>query len=422
MNDTANLLLLIFNAILWGTTSLYCWYKFHYFSLGISILLFYTIISFIDIHLFFSPQYVGLFEDLSFFPFLYLYIAILLVLYPLLRVKENRIFYIYKPSTFLYNITIAGLIFFSLYGFWNIVAELPKGIIMLLTDNEYGLEAYQEGLANLDRSKSGGINILDIGCNAARAIVPAFMIHYYATSDRVNKIVLIGLIVSSLLGPLQAIAKASRLDPAIFIINMLFLYVFWRNFIPKKRLQKLKSFFLILFFLICIPFMCVSLSRAGGDFEKTFYSLERYTAESFIRFNNYGLNANGCRYGDKTIPAFKELCGLETARTYSDRLHKYYKMNMNESVFYTFVGDFTLDYGAVLTIVIFLFTAIFFGYTLKIRGRILLFHQYLLLYLLLYGCVGFFQFPLADINGNMRIILLSFLILIFKLEYDLNKK
>lgn len=421
MNNTAsNLFLLLMNFLLWGGSLFYYWKKNHYFGLGTAILLFYTIISAIDFHLFFSPRSIGQFNDLSFFPFIYLYVMMLLVICPILQIRENRITNIYEPTS-LFKTTTIILVLLSLYGIWDIVTELPQGLVLLMVDNDYAKEAYEAGLANLDRSRTGGISILNIGCNAARAVAPAFLI-YYITCSRINKFILIGLIISSLLGPLEAISKGSRLEPAIFILNLLFLYIFMRKFISNNLKSKIKLFAFSIFLLICIPFLIITISRTEGDTERTFYSFERYAAESFLNFNNYGINANGIRYGDKTFPAFKEICGMETARTYVERRIKYSNMNIDESVFYTFVGDFTLDYGPICTVFIFILTALLFKYALTIRKRMLLFHQYLCLYLLLYGCLGFFQFPLGDINGNMRIILLLFLIFVFKLEYDISKR
>lgn len=421
MNDIQNNFFLILNALLWIITFVYILRKKRYWGLGVSILLFYATISVIDIHLFNSTQAKGEFEMLKLFPFLYLYAMILLAIYPILQIHERNLNAIQSPNESIFKSVSIILIIFSLYGIWDIISNIPKGLIMLMIDDDFPKEAYKDGLESLDRSKSNsGFNIISIACNAARAVVPAFML-YYITRPNTNKILLTGLIVSSFIAPLQAIVNGSRYEPAVFIVNLFFGFIFIRKFVSKKIRVKFNIIGLFTVTLICIPFLFVTLSRTDGDTDRMIYSIERYSAESFLNFNNYGLNANGFRYGDKTVPVLKELCGMETARNYMERRNKYWMMNMDESVFYTFVGDFTLDFGPFITAILFIFNAIFFCTALKIRKQRMLFHQYLLLYLLMYGCVGYFQFPLADINGNMRIILMLFLYFLFKMEYNIHK-
>lgn len=56
-------------------------------------------------------------------------------------------------------------------------------------------------------------------------------------------------------------------------------------------------------------------------------------------FNNYGMDANGIRYGDRTAPLIRKLLGLKTSTNYYERRFVYSKMLVNDSYFITFIGD-----------------------------------------------------------------------------------
>ena len=180
--------------------------------------------------------------------------------------------------------------------------------------------------------------------------------------------------------------------------------------------RKMKRFFLLFFVLLLVPFFVITISRNEGDFDRMLFSLERYSSESFLRFNNYCLDANGCRDADYVLPVVKELLGLNPARDYAARLSKYSYMNIDESVFYTFVGDFTLDFGPFSSVIIFFFLMIMFVNALSAKRKEIYFYQYILYYILLVSCLGYYQFPWGRIEGNLQLIVLLLLMFVFYMD------
>lgn len=417
MND----LLLYFNAFLWGGTFLF--YQRIKTSFGVvsGILLLYFIIALLDIHLFDNIYSVGVFKDLKIFPYIYLYILIVLSCYPLLKVERSNILYIQEPSRKIFNVVCVGLIALSLFNVADLISRVSDGLFLLFIDSEYGKEAYNMVAANYTSASSSknlmDYNYIGILSNVAKAISPLFLV-YYLTVENKNKYILIGLLFSSLLNPLVGISSGSRGALVMFSVNMLFLFLLVRKILPSNLERKIRRGLMIIGLALLIPFLAVTVSRNEGDLNRALYSLERYSAESFLRFNNYCLDANGCRNGDYTIPVVKELLGFPTARDYYARLQKYYYMKIDESVFYTFIGDFVLDYGPIYAIVIIFILSLLFGVALKIRKRRLLFHQYIIYYILMVGCLGYYQFPWGRIEGNLQLLVLLFLSLLFKFDYE----
>ena len=223
------------------------------------------------------------------------------------------------------------------------------------------------------------------------------------------------LSVATLLSPLAAIASGSRYVIIIFLMEIISLFVLLRNQFSASQLKKVRKIICAILIVMCIPIMLVSFSRNNSNKFDTFWSVERYVAESFIHFNNYGLDAGGIRNGDRTATLFKQILGLNPAKNYAERLIKYSNMKMNESVFYTYVGDFTLDYGILPAVFIFLGLSFFFGKILSCKGNQLYFYQYIILYILLEICLGFYGYIYSDSTGGVRLLILLLIAMLFKI-------
>lgn len=409
---------LIINTILWTCVFVGYQCKTRYFSTGSGILLMYTIISVGAIHLY--NYYPKEFEQITMFPFIYLLCMILLATYPILTIGESKITHIQAPNIQLFNIVCIGVIILSIIGLPRTIHLIQENMMAIIFEGDEGVNIYREAANNTMSKTESGLNIVAILSNAC-GNVSLVLLMYYITVKHINKILLIGLIISSLIGPLGGLANGGRALMAVYIFNVVFMVVFIRKMLSSNIKKKLLRIVVVAIVLFMIPFITLTLSRNSGDFEKTLLSIESYTSQGFLKFNNYGLDAGGTRNGDYTAVALKKILGLNPAMYYSGRVNKYSHMKMNESVFYTFVGDFTLDYGPILAIIIFIATSCFFKRCLKVRNNTIAFHQLLLFYLLMVGCLGYFQWPLGREAGNIQMIIIFLLAALFKLDFDLKK-
>ena len=55
--------------------------------------------------------------------------------------------------------------------------------------------------------------------------------------------------------------------------------------------------------------------------------------ESFLFFNNYGLDADGIRYGDRTANLFKQIIWDDTPHNYMERRDKYPHLKIDDYYF-----------------------------------------------------------------------------------------
>lgn len=414
-----NIFCLSTNIVLWFLIFVIYQYKIRYFGIGSAILLFYLMIAISAVHLFYSP-YSWMFGPLNLFAFFYLAIMIILAIYPILALKEKKLQQISSPTPLLFNTVCIIIIFFSFAKFPSTLLSIKENFLAIIIDESAGAQAYGASTGGyVSKSASEG-DIVSIISGMCCGVSMSFLC-YYLTKKKKNKLILLGLILSSLMMPLYGITNGSRSGIASFIINFIFILIFIRGTISKEIRQKIYRYFSIAAVILLIPFFTVTLSRRSGDLEMSVLSIERYFAEGPLRFNNYGLDAGGIRYGDNTIVAFKKVAGLDPAMYYKGRLMKYRNMKIDESVFYTFVGDFTLDFGPLVAFMIFILLAIIFRRLLYIRKGKFEFWQYLLAYVLITSCLGYYQFPYGRETGNVQLIMFLLLIILFWCDSKINR-
>lgn len=415
------------NAILWILVFIYYRVKRSQWGITHTILLLYSSIAVVSLHFFiYYPFSDQMFDEMTLFPYIYLFIMLMLPLYPIIKLENNPISFIQRPRKSLFYIVCLGLIILSFYHIDDMFENVINGIFMLFVDSDTGLLAYQKGAANFTTDMSSGdlnkkVDYLSVLANLARTIVPVFWLYYLSLGDK-NKCFFILLTICALLSPLNSVASGSRYGIVVFMMETTTVFLFVKNFLSQKKRIVLKRISSIVLVALMIPFFLVTISRNSGDLKNALYGMERYFSESFIHFNNHGLDAGGIRYGDRTMPFFKMLVGFDTAKNYPERLWKYRDMTINESVFISYVGDFTLDFGPILPFVLFLLVSVYFRKRLIIRNRELLFHQYILLYVLVKINLGFFLYLFADVYGNAHLLLLLMIYCLFKLDYQMYKR
>jgi hypothetical protein len=148
-----------------------------------------------------------------------------------------------------------------------------------------------------------------------------------------------------------------------------------------------------------------------------------YGGQENLYFNKYGLDNGGIRYGDRTFPLFKRILGFENVpKNFMERRDKYPHLKISDEVFYTFVGDFTIDFGPIIATFIFLFFTLFVVINTKIRNGIIRFHQLILLHFVMSVCMlgGLKLYPFSDVGGNLQLIVYFIAYIFFRLDYNLR--
>ena len=386
----------------------------------------YIVWSILSLLLYNSSWFAGAYSKLSFFPFVYLFLMLLIAIWPGIQYERALVTSIQKPNKHLLYI------FFIIYGICSIIVlivslpHLTDGIVHLLSDSDAGQIMYEEANAADSHSDlssqnvtSGVLSIFNTIHALFRDPSIFFLFYYLTLRNRNNSIVffLIVILVSDLL---ISLAGGGRTSFVMILLTILVAYFLFKEFLDVKIRKSIRSIGIVMILLVSIPFMALTISRwsdssANGG---TVGGLLSYAGQSTLNFNEYCLDANGTREGSRTAGYFKYLLGLSERQNVRSVRNTYYYMKLNDTYFSTFVGDFVLDYGPILAALIFVLFSFFFSKLTKPSSRKMPFHRLLALFFALSVCGqgGMYLFNYS-FGNNLIILAYLFLYVVFYLDY-----
>ena len=367
-----------------------------------------------------DPLFSMTFEPLTVFPYIYLYMMLMVALSPAIYFHNNEpkgIEYeetrVMKP--FCWMVIICAVIIIP-----DIVGNFNEGIVKLFTDSDAGKDAYSEQLSEASDKGSSISNIPSVIFNASYDLI-LFFFFYYLTQEKKDVPLLLGLSVCLVIGVLQPVMYGQRTGVINGILTIFAAYMMFRQFINKKLAKSIEVIGMTGVVLAILPVAAITFSRFGTTNAGVMGFLNWYVGQGSIYFNNYGLDAGGIRYGDRILNLFKRVIDPSTPKNYIERRMKYHNLDMDDDRFTTFVGDFCIEFGPILTVVIFILFAWYILRNIKYseNGKIKT-HQLMLLYFTICVCMqgGMYLFAYAD-TGNLRIIVLFAFVYYLKLHEKL---
>ncbi|MCQ2368916.1 MAG: oligosaccharide repeat unit polymerase [Paludibacteraceae bacterium] len=410
MDSTISIIPLTINLLLYALTFIAYHNKRKYWSIGTFLLLQCVVLAVLAIASFYAPTsgWKPYKSFLHIFPFIYLYIMFMLAMYPVLKFHEEQ----YKLTEEPVNFIIVPVIILTLIGFLQIpeIIELFKSSITTLVDSKQGgAHLYAQMRDNAHTSGHSATNILAIIGNSTSEIC-VFLFVYLHTLKKKFTLCKIGLFSIFACSSVRGLASGSRYIVLLAFISLIACLVLFRPYLTKRNLSNLKTLSIVCIVIAALVVGAITISRFGNNSKNknaTTQSVLWYTGQSMIFFNNNGLDANGIRHGDRTINLFKSFFDEDTPRNYVERRKKYSNMALDDYVFYSFVGDFTLDYGPFWAFIIFIIAAIVLRYKTKVYGNNVEPHKLLLIFIIVNCCLqgSMTLFPYADIGGNLKLIL-----------------
>lgn len=420
---------IIFYIVLWMGLTFYYVRHNKGLTLGLALILLYTTQAIVALPLYNSPDAVSFqfFHKLSYWPFLYLFIMIVISMIPIIKLRENNIKYIEIPS---HGVLTFLCIFFPLFSLISIIETIPRlqaGIFLIMASNNDGImDLYDQSteMRTMGMVSNHYLGIVRYFMSIGRTIGPLLFFSYLIKKNR-SPMVLLLLSVSLLQTPFEGIANASRLQLFSQFFILFLLYCFFYPFIKstdRKIFRKVAVVIVSFFFAF---FMIITIVRSqysgGGAGVSGLFSIERYYAEGPLNFNGYCMDANGTREGHIVIPYLLRMAG-EKVLTPEELLFKYSYMTIDNRIFSTYVGDFVLDFGPLVAFVIFIVLFMWFDYLLnhKRRGR-LNYGQVVIIAIVTKFCSGFYQYGFGSVGGNQMFITVVFLAIVFMTRNGLNK-
>ncbi|WP_028898277.1 O-antigen polymerase [Prevotella sp. HUN102] len=365
-----------------------------------------------------DPLFSIAYNPLKVFPYIYLYLMMMIALTPLIVVH-------YRPTSTIQPIYTRILGFISVIILLSTILMIPgimkdsANLVDIVADPSAGKEAYMEKIEGVETSGSAIRNLPAIIFNSLSDIA-IFIFFYYLTLEKKNKFFLFCLSAGIIANFIVAITQGQRSGVALAVFTIIGGYMLFKQYIQAKIKKIFSIIGIAAAILIAIPFTAITVSRFGEDSDASgtiegFISW--YVGQGSLYFNNFGLDAGGTRNGDRTANLIKRIIDPKTPKNFMERRDKYHNLNIDDHFFTTFVGDFTIDYGPVYTVVIFIMFNLLIIVLTRTRGSSIKLRQLLLLYFVL--CInmqgGMYLFSYSDIGGNLRII--NFILLYTYLLY-----
>ena len=373
------------------------------------VLLFYATISIGSIYLF-NLDSVWSFSDITFFPLCYLFMILMLFMRPLYHYSSGKTVKLKLPNPQLMK--ILSWIVVIVYMIFFLQTILSSFSLSDLFNAEILAENYENKSQNVGVDDST-INIFGIFKNLFTDILWLLFMYNWIKG---NKFLAIGLLFSLIVAVFTALAWGARGPIMNILLDIPFMYFVFRKSMTAKmcRIFIYSIIFFIAIALLGFVGLTIGRFEDSADFSM-FDIIVYYSSSNFLQFDNYALDANGIRYGDRVFPIFRLLLGLDITGNYLDRRLVYSDMLLDDSQFSFFVGEFLLDYGPFWGFIILtLFSMLLYKGSYS-RGQYSL-SNLLILSLAYRICVaGFSLFPYSELGGNIALIYILVFYAFFKL-------
>ena len=307
----------------------------------------------------------------------------------------------------------------------GIISDFQNGLMSIFTDAKAGRDAYMEQIDNASNAGGAIRNIPAILFNSFSDI-SIFLLFYFMTMQEKNYKIICGLLFANIINLVIPIMRGQRSGVALAFLTIICGYFLFKQYLSKRLNKFIKKVGIVFIVVITLPVAAITISRFGSEKGGIAAFINWYIGQGNIYFNNHGLDDNGIRYGDRTLNLFKRLVDSKTSMNYVERREIYSNLKINDEVFSTFVGDFTIDFGpffAVIIFIVFNFFVIDSFQKNKINNNKVKLYQLLLLYFTV--CIsaqgGMYLFSYSD-TGNLRIIALGMLYYYLKYHEALLKK
>lgn len=408
--------LVLFYLVLWVITFIIYFRRRKSLDAGCFVLGTYIIYAISSYLLYGTTYYYFNPQPLKLFPFIYLFSMMLIGLLPVLKFETISEIPIQQPSRKLIHAFCLVFIITTLIHFPSSIGNISSGLALILSGG--GQDIYNDSLELVEQTGGGVSNIAAI-ISSAFAPIGFLLTIYYLTLKNHNKWIAVLLFISCVMKMLNGITLGQRggiVEPLLVLIATFFLL---KNYLKPVYRKVAMVTGVVLISLLMIPIIYITLSRFDDNILNPSESTLYYLGIENINFNNYALDDNGIRYGDRTVPLFKRMLGFANVpKNFIERRAKYPNLKLNDESFSTYVGDVAIDFGPYAAVIIIcLFSLLFIRLTSKGKNGYK-FHQLLVVHFVLYLCVigGIKLFPYSDTGGNLKIII--FIMAYFLFKYD----
>lgn len=391
-------------------------------GVGSYALLSYIIYPIIGAFWFFDPNHLyGDIVPLRLFPFIYLAVLEYVALYPVLKYDRNDIQQIEAPTMSFLHIFAVIYIICTVVQIPHIITHMTEGIQSIMVDTAAGHEMYLESQEVESSYDGAASNIPSIIFNIFSPLA-YILFFYYLTLENRHRWAEIGFGLCILIKSFYSLSNGQRTEVTMSVINIFVAYIALKPMLSQRVRKWVRGILVLLAISITIPFIALSLSRFGEKEGGLSGGLIYYIGEAPYYFNDYAFDADGGRNGDRTCNVFKKLRGKSVPNGIFDVREAYPDLEIDDSLFSTYIGDFVIDFGVWKTAILFILFSILFTRITPTNGpNTIPFHRLILVYFAMSVCMqgGFYLFNYSFEN-NLQILAILFFYGVFLVDYKLR--
>lgn len=301
--------------------------------------------------------------NLTLSPFIFFHVCFAISIAPIIKFKESS----------LAKIRVANPSYlYILFLLFSIVAVVPFVENIIHVISIYGEESavlseiYDEKMeVGFDAAKTvywlSTIGKIGNSVTGKFSLLLPFLLFYYLTFKKINTILLIGLILAAVNPLLFQLSIAGRGSLSFFILDVIFLYFLFRKKIPIERAKKIKLYGFVGILSAILLLSIITIVRKEGT-GATFSNLQMvgfYLGKPHLSFNNDMWNIKQLTQGDNSFSFIKSILGIDTFTDFMARREFWNesKIGILPHIFYTYIGDIFMDFGAFGTLLLTLFVA-----------------------------------------------------------------
>lgn len=340
--------------------------------------------------------------NLTFWPFVYLFIMYLLLLSPLFHrnIQGIQQFEFNNPR-------LLNVLTWFIVGIYGITILFSNVKLTDLLSIDQLMQNYADTLNNTIDGYKVDVSPIErftsIFKGAFTDLVILLLIYHILTQQKAGIAAMVICLGYNVIYNLSIGQRAIILE---IILSFVFVFLIARHAMAESTRRHF-SISIITFGVIAVmAFSVLTFARFSerdnsvADYVLTYYS------ESWYIFNNHGLDPGGCRYGDFTAPLIRRMMGKPCTNTMFESIDTFTTMHTNCSVFNTVIGDFTMDYGAIWTTIMMILYVILMRHALPgeetdaypFARLIILFIAWRI------ASIGFIAFSYRGIGGNIQLV------------------
>lgn len=349
-------------------------------------------------------------------PLLHVYASVLLLTLPIYWFREGRICTILYPKRRAFFSLAYGVAVVSLVGNLIYLVGVAGDIGAHLRGALSFDMAYAE--KSQDAFQKTGLSIVNIPIVLGSAVgdLPLFLLLCMLTV-RKHLVLKCALGACTALPLVVGVAQAGRNSLIFFSIAACGTTLLFWPMLPTSTRRRLVYGGTVVTALFVIAVLMITVSRFRTQSDMTpGESLLIYAGQPMLHFSEYIYEAKTTCNGDMNFALFRAVLGLEFSSTLPIRNRTWeVVLGVPLGVFYTFLGNWILDFGNFMTAVLILVVFVAASSLTRHRDGCACLHQFFLIYILFKVVAqGVFYYQHTDIGGNLQMIFMVCCYLLFR--------